>query len=113
MPPTPSIGCIITPECAAGPPDSAMIGWEKRSRITSSPGRVSSRTAIWLHIVPDGRNSAASWPSSSATRSWSAFTVGSSPRCSSATSAEAIARRIPSEGRVCVSLWRLTVKASA
>ena len=30
--------------------------------------------------------------------------VGSSPRCSSPTTAEAIAARIPSVGRVCVSL---------
>ena len=34
--------------------------------------------------------------------------VGSAKRCSSPTSAVAIARRMPSLGRVCVSLWRLT-----
>src|SRR4051794_28795406 len=107
------MGCIITPEWAAGPPASAMIGCEKRSRISSSPGRVCSRIAIWLHIVPLGRNSAASWPSSSATRSWSALTVGSRPRCSSATSAVAIARRIPSLGRVWVSEIRLTSTPAA
>jgi hypothetical protein len=33
-----------------------------------------------------------------------AVVVGSSPRCSSPTSAAAIAARMPSEGRVCVSL---------
>ena len=62
------------------------------------PGRTCSRNAIALHIVPEGRNSAASLPSSSATRSCSAFTVGSSKRCSSPTSASAIARRIASVG---------------
>jgi hypothetical protein len=109
IPPSPSIGCTITPACAAGPPDSAMIGCEKRSTIISSPGRVCSRIAIWLHIVPVGRKSAASCPSSSATRSWSALTVGSRPSCSSPTSADAIARRMPSLGRVWVSEMRLTV----
>src|SRR3954470_1290162 len=113
MPPSPSSGCIITPECAAAPPASAIIGCEKRSRITSSPGRVCRRIAIWLHIVPLGRNSAASWPSSSATRSWRALTVGSSPRCSSATSAVAIARRMPSLGFVWVSERRLMLTRSA
>ena len=34
--------------------------------------RMCSRTAIALHIVPEGRKSAASWPSSAATRSSSA-----------------------------------------
>src|SRR4051812_10965087 len=113
MPPSPSSGCIITPECAAAPPASAMIGCEKRSKITSSPGRVCRRIAIWLHIVPLGRNSAASWPNNEATRSCRAFTVGSSPRCSSATSADAIARRIPSLGRVWVSDRRFTTLTPA
>src|SRR5918999_64760 len=46
---------------------------------------------------------AASFPVSSAARSWSRFTVGSSPYQSSPTSASAIARRIRSEGFVTVS----------
>ncbi len=62
-----------------------------------------NRIAIALHIVPEGRNSPASCPSSSATRSCSSFTVGSSWRCSSPTSALAIAARISGPGRVCVS----------
>ena len=66
-----------------------------RSSSTSSPpGRMCSRKAITLHIVPVGRNSPASWPSSSATRSCRAITVGSAKRCSSPTSAAAIASRI-------------------
>ena len=56
-----------------------------------------------LHIVPLGRNTAASWPSRSATRSQSALTVGSRNDCSSPTSASAMARRIAGVGRVCVS----------
>ena len=74
MPPSPSSGQSIAPEIAAGPPASALIGWAVRSRSTSSPpGRTCRRNAITLHIVPVGRNSAASWPSSSATRSCSAL----------------------------------------
>ena len=44
-----------------------------------------------LHMVPDGRNIAASLPISAAMRSHSACTVGSSPCCSSPTSARIIA----------------------
>ena len=54
----------------AGPPASKPTGCEVRSRIASSPpGRMWSRKAISLHIVPLGRKSPASCPSSSATRS--------------------------------------------
>ena len=60
-------------------------------------------TAIWLAIVPEGTNSAASLPSSSAVRASRAFTVGSSPKTSSPTSASAIARRIAGVGFVTVS----------
>ena len=72
--------------------------------MISSPGRVWVRYAISLHMVPDGRNSAASLPSSSATIEQSSRTVGSSLRCSSPTSAFAMASRIAREGRVWVSL---------
>ena len=58
-------------------------------------------------MVPDGMNTAASLPSKSATRSHSKFTVGSSPICSSPTSARAIASRMPRVGRVWVSDSRL------
>ena len=58
-----SSGCIIAPAKAAGPPASAMIGCDVRCRIASSPpGRMCSRNAISLHIVPDGRKTAASMP---------------------------------------------------
>jgi hypothetical protein len=81
-----------------------MIGCDIRFRITSSPpGPMWSRKAIALHIVPLGRNTAASWPSRSATRSHSALTVGSANDCSSPTSASAIARRMAAVGRVWVS----------
>ena len=74
--------------------------------ITSSPGRQCTRSAIWLHMVPEGRNTAASLPSSAATRSCNALVVGSSAFCSSPTSASAMALRIAGEGRVAVSLKR-------
>src|SRR5688572_6511885 len=54
-------------------------------------------------MVPEGTNSARSLPSSSATRSSSARTLGSSPYTSSPTSAAAITRRISAVGRVTVS----------
>ena len=95
---------IIAPEIAAAPPASALIGWASRCRYISSPsGRMWRRTAIWLHIDPEGRKTAASLPSSSATSSQRAVTVGSVPRCSSPTSAFAIAWRISGLGRVWVS----------
>src|SRR3954454_20129669 len=67
------------------------------------------REPIALHIVPEGRKTAASKPSSSATRSHSALTVGSPKCCSSPTSASAIALRISGVGRVWVSEDRLTL----
>jgi len=54
-------------------------------------------------MVPLGNQSAACLPSSAATRSCSAFTVGSSPYWSSPTGAAAIAARISADGRVTVS----------
>src|SRR5438128_6135925 len=49
---------------------------------------------------------AASLPSESATRSSNLFTVGSSPKTSSPTSAAAMAARMPAVGLVTVSLRR-------
>ena len=49
-------------------PASCHIMCASSPTITSSPGRVSSFSAIWLAIVPLGTNSAASLPSSSAIR---------------------------------------------
>ncbi len=72
--------------------------------MTSSPGRACTRSAISLHMVPDGRNTAASLPSSSATISQSRLTVGSSIFCSSPTSASLMKRRMSAVGRVTVSL---------
>src|SRR3978361_500785 len=50
-------------------------------------------------MVPDGMNTAACLPSRSATRSHNRLVVGSSPICSSPTSARAIASRMPAGGR--------------
>src|SRR5215203_2405518 len=80
--------------------------WEPSCRSTSSPRLVLTWTPIWLVIVPEGAYRAASLPSNPATYSSSRFTVGSSPNTSSPTGASSIARRIPSVGRVTVSLRR-------
>src|SRR3954453_7432540 len=76
------------------------------STPSSSPGRVRIAAAIWFAIVADGRKTAASWPSSAAARRSSSVVVGSSPHCSSPTSAVAIAARIAGDGRVIVSVRR-------
>ena len=98
----------MAPASAAGPPPSAVTMWAVRSQITSSPGRQWTSSAISLHMVPEGRKTAASLPSSAATRAWSALVDGSSPRCSSPTSAPAMASRMAAVGRVTVSLLRST-----
>src|SRR6266511_4529012 len=85
--------------------------WQLTSQSSSSPGCVWARTQVWFDIVPDGTNRAASLPSSAATRCSSRLSVGSSPKTSSPTSAEAIAARIPAVGRVTVSL-RKSMKLS-
>src|SRR5258706_2188631 len=72
----------------------------------SSPRWQCAISATRLLWVPLGRNSPASIPTISATRACRAFTVGSSPKTSSPTSAAAIAARIPAEGLVTVSLRR-------
>src|SRR4029453_4187019 len=82
------------------------------SAATRCPGpEKCRRNAIWLAIVPVGTYSAASLPVISAARSWSRWTVGSSPNQSSPTSASAIARRIEADGLVTVSERRSTPKA--
>jgi hypothetical protein len=80
--------------------------WDWSSTMISSPGRVWTRIATRLHIVPEGMNTPASCPSRSATRAQSARVVGSESDCSSPTSARAMASRIPGVGRVWVSLNR-------
>src|SRR5262245_40225082 len=57
-------------------------------------------------MVPEGTYSAASFPSNWAVTSWRRLTQGSSPKTSSPTSASAMARRMPGEGLVTVSLRR-------
>jgi hypothetical protein len=98
-----SIGSIVTPLKTAGPPNSDREMWAMRSTRTASPGWVCVRIATALHIAPLGRKTPASFPSNSATIAWSRLVVGSSRRCSSATSASAMARRIPGDGLVRVS----------
>ena len=69
-PPAPSsVNC--TPALAPPPPVSDQTAWLSRLTSTVSPGRVSTRSATWLAIVPDGTHRAASLPRSAATRSWS------------------------------------------
>ena len=101
----------MTPESAAGPPPSKSTMCDPADAITSSPGRQCTAIAISLHIVPEGRNTESSLPSSAHTRSRNRFVVGSSNFCSSPTSALAIARRISSVGRVLVSLKRSIIVA--
>src|SRR5262249_43662161 len=60
-------------------------------------------------MVPDGTNKAASLPRRAATRSWSRWTVGSSSKTSSPTSAACMAARMPGVGRVTVSLRKSMV----
>ena len=90
-------------EEASGPHTCAVA-----SHTAKRPERTKACMAIWLHMVPVGRYAAASLPVSSTTRSWRRLTVGSSPYQSSPTSAEAMARRMASEGRVTVSERRST-----
>src|SRR5579884_4315679 len=77
--------------------------------MTSWPERARARTPSRLPMVPLGTNSAASFPISAAARSWSRFTVGSSPKTSSPSSASAMARRISGVGMVTVSERRSMV----
>ena len=93
-PPLP-ISVNWTPAFAAEPPVSCQTAWLSRLTMTSSPGRVSTRSATWFAIVPLGSQSAASLPSSAATRSCSALTVGSSPYWSSPTGAPPSPRASP------------------
>src|SRR5689334_15568400 len=102
-----SLNC--TPALAAEAPVSCQTAWLSRLTITSSPGRVRTRSATWFAIVPLGSQSAASLPSRRATRSCSALMVGSSPYWSSPTGAAAMAARIPGVGRVTVSERRSIV----
>src|SRR5262249_20848847 len=83
------------------------------STLSSVPRPRRIASAIWFAIVAVGRKTASAWPRKRAARSSSASTVGSSRRCSSPTSAAAIAARISADGFVWVSerrsiiVWRL------
>src|SRR5690606_11000550 len=105
-PRSPSIKAVMTPARRPGPPASEVYGCAQRSSTILSPGLVWTLIPIALHIVPDGRKRAASFPVSSATISCRRLTVGSSRSCSSPTGASAMARRISGDGRVAVSLIR-------
>ena len=70
---------------------------------TASPGRQWVRMATSLHMVPLGRKIAASFPISAAMRPQRALMVGSSPLCSSPTSASIMAARMAGVGLVWVS----------
>src|SRR5688572_10798402 len=69
----------------------------------SSPRSQWAISAARLDCVPVGKKSPASMPKRSAQTSCRRFTVGSSPKTSSPTSAEAMAWRMPGEGWVTVS----------
>jgi len=73
------ISTSCTPAFAAEPPVSCQPAWHSRLTIASSPGRVRTRNATWLAIVPEGSQRAASLPSISAMRACSRLQVGSSP----------------------------------
>src|SRR5262245_56278397 len=85
--------------------------WQVASQNNSSPGCVWAFTAIWFDIVPEGTYSAASLPKYAATLSCNSWTVGSSLKTSSPTSAAAINARIAGVGLVTVSL-RKSIGAS-
>ena len=108
MPRSPCSGRSRARLMTAGPAASEVRGWAVSSRMISSPALQCTANAISLHIVPEGRNTAASCPSRAATMSCSRLVVGSSNFCSSPTSASAIAWRIAGEGLVTVSLKRST-----
>src|SRR5215203_1465157 len=86
--------------------------WPWVPAMTSWPRWTCAIWATRLPIAPEETKSPPSLPSSSATRSSSARTVGSSPKTSSPTSACAIASRIAGVGRVTVSDRRSACTAS-
>ena len=107
-PPSPSSPITWAPAMAEVPPDSLVRICEDLCARIASPGWQCTAIEIWLHIVPLGRNTAASLPIIAAIRSHSALMVGSSPPCSSPVSAAIIASFMARVGRVWVSEYRLT-----
>src|SRR5688572_27130556 len=98
------------PPSTAAAPSSYVTTCASAPHSSSPPGGTTSCRAIWLAIVPDGANRAASCPNRAATWFSSALTVGSSPKTSSPTAAVAIASRIAAVGRVTVSDRRSTTQ---
>src|SRR5690606_8327021 len=76
--------------------------------MSCSPGWVCSLMAVWLAMVPEGKNRAASIPKYSATLASRALTVGSALKTSSPTLADIMACSMAGAGRVTVSLIRFT-----
>src|SRR2546425_4982258 len=77
--------------------------------MTPSPRWQWLISAARFDCVPDGKKSASSKPKISAARACSRFTVGSSPKTSSPSSASSIVRRMAGVGRVTVSERRSTM----
>src|SRR2546425_8615328 len=80
--------------------------------MTPSPRWQWLISAARFDCVPDGKKSAPSKPKTSAARACSRFTVGSSPKTSSPSSASSIVRRMAGVGRVTVSERRSTMSAT-
>ena len=58
-PPTASSGVNWIEALRAAAPISKRTTWSRRPEMTTSPGRVSTRSAIWLAMTPEGTNTAA------------------------------------------------------
>jgi hypothetical protein len=101
-----SRGCGWIDPSTAAPPASWQYVCASCPRITSSPRWQCAISAARFDCVPEGKKSPASCPKRAASTSCRRFTVGSSPKTSSPTSARAIASRIAREGCVTVSLRR-------
>ena len=97
------ISRMEAPAITAWPAPSLLNVWMAAGPMISPPRGTWAMSPTRLPIVPLATSSPASAPSSSADRSSSALTVGSSPKTSSPTSASAIARRMAGEGSVTVS----------
>ena len=103
---TPSVttGMSAQPAMLANPPASPIATCEAGSQMTARPRSESVSRLTIFPIVPLVTSSAASFPKSSAARSSSSLTVGSSWLISSPTAQRAIASRISGVGTVRVSL---------
>ncbi len=107
IPRFPSNKLKFTPLLNDAPPASYKWMCDHLSQIIWSPGLVFNLIAVWLAIVPDGKNKAASFPNKLATIFSKALTVGSCLNTSSPTLALNMACNISGEGLVTVSLIKL------